>query len=130
MSDFNRAELRELRLRARPVSVDAGEFLFREAEAGECLYLIRRGQIEILSGQTSLRRIALRGKGEVIGEMALLDAGQRSASARATRRKPSGRGAVVSPGAAMSCGFMPPPVAWPARPGRRATPARVRARRR
>ncbi len=84
MSDFNRAELRELRLRARPVSVDAGEFLFREAEAGECLYLIRRGQIEILSGQTSLRRIALRGKGEVIGEMALLDAGQRSASARAT----------------------------------------------
>ena len=37
MSDFQRAELRELRLRARPVIVAAGEFLFREAEPGDCL---------------------------------------------------------------------------------------------
>ena len=62
-----------------------GSALFSEGDGGDCAYLIKRGQIEIFvrreDGDIVLAR---RGAGEIIGEMALIDQGTRSASARVT----------------------------------------------
>jgi CRP-like cAMP-binding protein len=69
------------------VYLEAGEFLFHEGDSGEHAYVIQDGQIEILkkSGGREVL-LALRQMGEVIGEMALLDAAPRFASARARTR--------------------------------------------
>jgi diguanylate cyclase len=66
------------------ISLPAGTILFEEGEAGAFAYLITKGRIAIFlregAGETV---IALRGPGEIFGEMALLDSDPRSASARA-----------------------------------------------
>jgi serine/threonine protein kinase len=83
VGDFSAADLRFLLAHSEVLRLSAGEYVFREGEPGEHVYLIRRGRVEILSELATVRRIALRGRGELIGEMALLDTGVRSASARA-----------------------------------------------
>ncbi len=81
---FDVPQLRQLVLTAQRHSLRAGEFLFFEGEPGERIFLIRQGQLEIVSKKSSLGRIALRSRGEWIGEMALLESGGlRTASARA-----------------------------------------------
>ena len=65
------------------ISLPAGALLFSEGEPGDNAYLIRSGEVEIVverDGQDVV--LAHRGAGEIIGEMALLDRGPRSASAR------------------------------------------------
>lgn len=77
---------RLLRLSEREV-YQPGQFLFHEGEVGEHLLRIESGTLEILSESTMPpRRVALRSKGEIIGEMALLDDGIRAAGARAVTR--------------------------------------------
>lgn len=83
MGDFGADDLRFLLARSDVRRLSAGEYVFREGEPGEHIYLIRRGRVEIVSELGTVRRIAVRGRGELIGEMALLDSGLRSASARA-----------------------------------------------
>lgn len=65
------------------VVVPKGTLLFSEGEAGQTAYFIRTGRIEIFlplrEGDLSLGH---RGPGEIVGEMALIDQGCRSASAR------------------------------------------------
>lgn len=59
----------------------AGEVIFQEGESGETAYLIWSGQIGVLKGD--LRApilLGLRGPGEVVGEMALLEGQPRSAT--------------------------------------------------
>ncbi|MBN9417659.1 MAG: protein kinase [Candidatus Eremiobacteraeota bacterium] len=76
------AELKALRARARKVSFQAGETIFRQGDPGDRVYLIRRGLIEIYADSGGKRRrLNLRGRGEVIGEMAVLDGLGRSATA-------------------------------------------------
>ncbi len=62
----------------------AGEELFQEGSQGDRAYVIKDGQIEILksSGGSTLL-LAVRQSGDVIGEMALLEAAPRFATARA-----------------------------------------------
>lgn len=66
------------------LSLSAGNYLFREGDVGDAAYLIVSGQIEILrdSGEKFVS-IAKAGPGSIIGEMAMLDAEPRMASARA-----------------------------------------------
>ncbi|ULQ50669.1 Crp/Fnr family transcriptional regulator [Flavihumibacter fluvii] len=52
--------------------------LFQEGEIGDCMFIIQSGEIRIHKGQTTLA--VLREK-EVFGELSLLDAETRSASA-------------------------------------------------
>jgi CRP/FNR family cyclic AMP-dependent transcriptional regulator len=52
--------------------------LFHEGEIGDCMYIIRNGEIRIHKGHTTL---AVFGENEVFGELSLLDAEKRSASA-------------------------------------------------
>ena len=86
VGDFSWSELRYWRRRAQNLWLTAGEMLFSEGDVGDRLFLVRSGQLEIFSGQQSQRRIAVRRKGEVVGEMALLEGSSRSACARALEK--------------------------------------------
>lgn len=61
-----------------------GEEVFKEGDAGSEMFIIQEGQVEIARlVDGAERRLALLEKGDFFGEMALLDALPRSASARA-----------------------------------------------
>ena len=63
-----------------------GALFVREGEPGECAYILFNGTVEIFKalGTPDERSFGLRGLGDVIGEMSLVDPGQpRSASVRA-----------------------------------------------
>ena len=70
--------------RARPVSVAAGAWLFHEGDAGDALYIVRAGRMEIVdeAAGTTIREI---GRGDAVGELALLTGAPRAASVRAAR---------------------------------------------
>lgn len=76
------AELKALRARAVKVRFQAGEVIFQQGDPGDRVFLIRQGLIEIYADSGGRRRrLNLRGRGEVIGEMAVLDGLGRSATA-------------------------------------------------
>lgn len=66
------------------VMIPAGDYFFREGEAGENAYLIMAGEVEVIRkiGDQEVV-IAQVGEGGIVGEMSLVDAKPRSASARA-----------------------------------------------
>jgi uncharacterized membrane protein len=63
----------------------AGETLFKTGEPGEALYIVREGEVELFIKDTAGQKIllAIAGRGEVFGELALLDRGPRTATAMA-----------------------------------------------
>jgi CRP-like cAMP-binding protein len=65
---------------AEEVVTPADGWLVREGELGDALYLVVRGRVSIEKGT---RAVAELGPRECVGELALLDAEPRSASARA-----------------------------------------------
>ena len=69
---------------AEAITVSAGEVIFSEGDEGDRAYVITTGELDIVK-ITEGREILLarRGPGEVIGEMALLDAAPRMATVRA-----------------------------------------------
>ena len=56
----------------------AGERIFHEGEPGSELFVIKSGQVQIMSGGRLLQTF---GENEIFGEMALIDASPRSATA-------------------------------------------------
>lgn len=66
---------------------EAGEYLFRQGEDGDCMYVIQEGEVEIVANVDG-RPIGLarRGPGEFLGEMAIFEREKRSADARALTR--------------------------------------------
>lgn len=62
------------------IDFQAGDIIFSESERGDCMYVIKQGDVEILAGN---HVIDTAHEGEIIGEMALIDASERSATARA-----------------------------------------------
>ncbi|MER3457269.1 MAG: hypothetical protein C4309_00100, partial [Chloroflexota bacterium] len=84
---LNDQDMQRLLDMAEPVTLQAGEFLMEEGTPGDSAYIILEGEFEILkrSGQQDVI-IALRGPGEVIGEISLLDQSPRTASVRAVRQ--------------------------------------------
>jgi len=59
---------------------EQGVEIFKEGETGDCMYIIEQGSIRIHKGNTTL---AILKDKEVFGELSLLDADTRSASATA-----------------------------------------------
>ena len=66
------------------VLLGPGEFLFREGDAADALYIVRKGLLRIVSGSTVYETVRPRG---IIGEMGIVDrGGRRSASVIAGTR--------------------------------------------
>ncbi len=59
---------------------DAGERIFLESDAGDCLYVVCSGKVDVITFGTVLESV---GRGGMFGEMALIDGGQRAAAALA-----------------------------------------------
>lgn len=63
----------------------AESIIIQQGDTGDELFVIQDGQVEIvLMGTKPERQVVVLGKGQVLGEMSLLDFGYRSATARAT----------------------------------------------
>ena len=82
MNDEDRARLAQF-IGAR--ELPAGTLLFQAGQPGEAMYVVKRGEIELYIKDNAGQKIALAtvGAGQVFGEMALLDHGPRTATARA-----------------------------------------------
>jgi phosphoserine phosphatase RsbU/P len=78
-------EIRRLARTLRPVSYVADTILFHEGEHGDRFYIVVEGQIAIIKalGTADERLLGVRGPGEFVGEMSLLNRdGLRTASVR------------------------------------------------
>jgi len=62
------------------ITFEAGRELFKKGDPGHDLYVVKSGEIQILDGNHVLETVSA---GGIIGEMALVDGGPRSATARA-----------------------------------------------
>jgi len=78
----------ELTLLSEAVDVlrlEAGQTLFKAGDPGEALYIVTSGEVEISVVDRAGQKIILTGRhrGDVFGELAMLDAGNRTATATA-----------------------------------------------
>jgi CRP/FNR family cyclic AMP-dependent transcriptional regulator len=63
----------------------AGSTIIQQGDTGDEMYVIEAGQVDILLvGYRSERPVVVLGKGQILGEMSLVDHGYRSATARTT----------------------------------------------
>jgi CRP/FNR family cyclic AMP-dependent transcriptional regulator len=62
------------------IPFEAGRELFKKGDPGHDLYVVKSGDIQIVDGNHVLETVSA---GGIIGEMALVDGGPRSATARA-----------------------------------------------
>jgi zinc transporter ZupT len=66
--------------------LDAGETLFHAGDPGDALYIVAKGEVEVLGGgkqAAEARQIARLSEGHAFGEMALISGGVRTATVRA-----------------------------------------------
>ena len=73
---MNPAEL--FRKETDTVQLAPGDFLFREGEKGETMYVLLEGEVDIFLGDFVLETA---GPGAILGEMALIDDSPRTANA-------------------------------------------------
>jgi predicted acylesterase/phospholipase RssA/CRP-like cAMP-binding protein len=78
---------RELALETAPVRLGGGETLMREGDAGDAMYVVVSGRLSVVvttaaHGEHSIAEI---GRGETVGEMALVTGAPRSATVRGVR---------------------------------------------
>ena len=80
--------LRAVLAQGRIEAKGAGEVLFRQGEAGDRLYIVKSGVLEVLASRDGAEAVpvAYLGEGEVLGELALLTGSPRSATVRAPER--------------------------------------------
>lgn len=67
---------------AAPVDLPAGVELFHEGDVADGMYVVKAGRLDVVAGGTVVREL---GAGAVLGELALLTGGTRSATVRARR---------------------------------------------
>ena len=82
-AELDARALSEVQLVARPFQVDAGTMLFRQGDPPDGLYLIKRGEVEIvrrIPGDEVVTLTVL-GPRTIVGEMSLLDGNPRSTHA-------------------------------------------------
>jgi NTE family protein len=84
LGSLGRRSRRRLAERVSIQELRAGDWLFRAGDPGDRLYVVRSGRLDVVAeGEDRvLRRV---GRGEIVGELALLTGSPRSASVRAHR---------------------------------------------
>ncbi|HWF25714.1 MAG TPA: patatin-like phospholipase family protein [Solirubrobacteraceae bacterium] len=85
LADLEESLLARMAAEVEVVSIDAGEWLFRAGDEARTAYVIASGRFEVVAEAPEEPVIAVLRRGSVIGELALLRGGTRSASVRARR---------------------------------------------
>jgi CRP-like cAMP-binding protein len=82
---LSEAELKEIVAICQSRELKSGENLVEEGDIGEEFYLITGGSVEVVLGASAPtpRTVLFMDEGQLIGEMALIDQGRRSATVRA-----------------------------------------------
>jgi CRP-like cAMP-binding protein len=62
------------------IRLEAGQVLFRKGDTGHEIFVVRSGELQILDGGKVFETV---GPGGIVGEMALVDGGPRSATVEA-----------------------------------------------
>ena len=62
------------------IKVPAGNIIFNKGDAGDCMYIVQSGTIDMLIGDTVIETV---GENEAIGFMSMIDDQPRSSTARA-----------------------------------------------
>jgi NTE family protein len=83
-ADLERSLRDAVAARMSAVRIGAGEWLFREGDPGDAMYIVRGGRLEVVDeiAGTVIREL---GRGDAVGELALITSAPRSASVRAAR---------------------------------------------
>jgi len=81
-------QIEQILPRIHELKFKAGDILFRAGDAGDALYIVAHGKVEVLTGNASGDNaanspIAVLGEGHAFGEMSLLSGGPRTATIRA-----------------------------------------------
>jgi zinc transporter ZupT len=81
-------QIEQILPRIHELQLKAGDILFRAGDAGDALYIVAHGKIEVLTdtateGKIATGPIAVLGEGHAFGEMSLLSRGPRTATIRA-----------------------------------------------
>jgi CRP-like cAMP-binding protein len=64
-----------------------GEVIIREGESGDCLYVVQEGEVEVYTERDGSEvTLAVRTKGDLLGEMSIFERQVRSANVRARGR--------------------------------------------
>lgn len=78
-------ELEEISAICQEMSLPAGKIVIEQNTTGKEMYIIAKGSVDVfIQGVDDERGLVMLGKGQVVGEMALIDQGYRSASVRTT----------------------------------------------
>ena len=85
---FSQDQRRRLAASGQVVTLASGALICQKGDPGDAAYLVLEGELEIraVAAGGDMVRLAALGPGEIAGEMALLDGGERSADMVATRR--------------------------------------------
>lgn len=82
---LNQSELEEIADICQPHPLEPGQLIIEQNTTGKEMYIIAEGSVDVfIQGVEDERGLVMLGKGQVVGEMALIDQGYRSASVRAT----------------------------------------------
>ena len=80
-------ELEQIEAICTEKEAEPDELIIQQNTTGTGMYVIADGSVEVfIEGMDIARILVVLGKGQVIGEMALIDQGYRSASVRATNK--------------------------------------------
>jgi CRP-like cAMP-binding protein len=86
-ANLDKDELDQVAAICTKQEVPADTLILEQNTTGTEMYIVAEGSVDVFIEVDSERRsLVVLGKGQVIGEMALIDQGYRSASVRATKR--------------------------------------------
>ena len=84
-ANLDESELEQVASICVKKQADAGELIIKQNTTGKEMYIVAEGSVDVfIQNDGETRNLVVLGKGQVIGELALIDQGHRSASVRAT----------------------------------------------